>query len=74
MQRPRDGHAEPLSQRPGAALVEEVRGRAGLGADAVLQGLRQQDGAGADGAVWGQEGTLSYQNHSGQGRREPEQQ
>ena len=26
-----------------------------LGMDTVLQGLRQEDGAGADGAIWGQE-------------------
>ena len=55
VQGPSDGHVEPLSHCLGAALVEEVRGRAVLGMDAVLQGLCQEDAAGADGAVWGQE-------------------
>lgn len=50
-----DGHAEPLPQRLGVALVEEVGGRAALRVDAVLQRLCQEDGAGADGAIWGQE-------------------
>ena len=55
VQGPRDGHVEPLSHRLGAALVEEVCGRTVLGMDTVLQGLRQEDGAGADGAIWGRE-------------------
>lgn len=55
MQGPCDGHVKPLSHRLGAALVEEVRGRAVLGMDAMLQRLCQEDRAGADGAVWGQE-------------------
>lgn len=50
-----DGHAEPLPQCLRAALVEEVGGRAALGVDAVLQRLCQEDGAGADGAICGQE-------------------
>lgn len=51
VQGPCDGYAEPLSHCPGAALVEEVCGRAVLGVDAVLKGLGQEDGAGADGAI-----------------------
>lgn len=59
VQGPRDGHAEPLSHYLGAALVEEVRGGAVLGMHAVLQRLGQEDGAGADGAVCGQERSKS---------------
>lgn len=55
MQGPGDGHIEPLSHCLGAALVEEISGRAVLGVDAMLQRLRQEDGAGADGAICGQE-------------------
>lgn len=43
VQGPCDGHVEPLSHYLGAALVEEVRGRAVLGVDAVLQRLGQED-------------------------------
>ena len=55
VQGPCDGHVEPLSHGLGAALVEEVCGRAVLGMDTVLQGRSQEDGAGADGAIWGRE-------------------
>lgn len=43
VQGPGDGHMEPLPHCLGAALVEEVCGRAVLGVDAVLQRLGQED-------------------------------
>lgn len=45
MQRPSNGHSEPLPDGLGIALVEEVCGSTGLGMDAVLQGLGQENGA-----------------------------
>lgn len=45
MQCPSNGHSEPLPDGLGIALVEEVCGSTGLGMDAVLQGLRQENGA-----------------------------
>lgn len=47
-----DGDGEPLLHRLGVALVEEIGGRAALGMDGVLEGLGQEDGSGADGAIW----------------------
>ena len=47
-----NGHGEPLADGLGVALVEELRGRAALALQVVQHRLGQQDGAGADGAVW----------------------
>lgn len=52
MQGASDGDGEPLLHPLGVALVEELGGRAVLGMDGVLEGLGQQDGSGADGAIW----------------------
>lgn len=52
VQCPSDGHSEPLPYGLRVALVEEVSGSTGLGMDAVLQGLGQENGAGADGSIW----------------------
>ena len=58
MQGTGDGHGQPLSDGLSVALVEQLGGRAALALQVVQQGLGQQDGARAKGAICRTKATL----------------